>query len=292
MRCPNMSIKLKMKFAKAKHKKDIQNECSTISNDIAKVTSEMNSLVKRINVLNKKKDDLQSQMKSIVDVLNTMKQHEHNLQSIASATHVEKDKVDGRIQCITDYNDRVDLLHDMLTHKRAALFGHCDTWDTQEVLNQLMHHLKTQHMTLNALDTIIEQFNARGIKGKDLPNLNELTFNMMNINDEFDQKMLTLWIDQITTATQATTRTPPNKTAENDSATIMECKMELSSPNSPVFASTTSSTAKHLICSVCMVNKVNVILNPCGHICICRQCSAQIGQKCPVCRNKITEIKH
>lgn len=46
------------------------------------------------------------------------------------------------------------------------------------------------------------------------------------------------------------------------------------------------------ICSICMENNTNILIEPCGHICTCEQCINMILQsknkKCPVCRVDIT----
>lgn len=41
------------------------------------------------------------------------------------------------------------------------------------------------------------------------------------------------------------------------------------------------------LCVVCVTNPKEVIVLPCGHVCLCEDCSAQIQTKCPVCRGKI-----
>ena len=51
-------------------------------------------------------------------------------------------------------------------------------------------------------------------------------------------------------------------------------------------------------CSVCLSNPCEVVLQPCGHVCLCRDCVTQISStntlartqssgKCPVCRSSI-----
>ena len=43
------------------------------------------------------------------------------------------------------------------------------------------------------------------------------------------------------------------------------------------------------ICSICKTNQANIILSPCGHKCICYECSTLMqNNKCPLCRIQIT----
>ncbi|XP_054258591.1 mitochondrial E3 ubiquitin protein ligase 1-like [Macrosteles quadrilineatus] len=42
-----------------------------------------------------------------------------------------------------------------------------------------------------------------------------------------------------------------------------------------------------LQCIVCQDNPREVIMLPCGHLCVCEDCSAQLGSTCPVCRAHI-----
>ena len=58
-------------------------------------------------------------------------------------------------------------------------------------------------------------------------------------------------------------------------------------------ASKKDSTNK---CSVCLGNPVEVVLQPCGHVCLCLDCVVQLSspsanatdKRCPICRTKIT----
>ncbi|XP_066595763.1 mitochondrial E3 ubiquitin protein ligase 1 [Prorops nasuta] len=43
------------------------------------------------------------------------------------------------------------------------------------------------------------------------------------------------------------------------------------------------------ICVVCHTNPREIILLPCGHVCICEDCSDDIKSSCPVCRGSITQ---
>jgi hypothetical protein len=57
-------------------------------------------------------------------------------------------------------------------------------------------------------------------------------------------------------------------------------------------------------CSVCLANICEVALQPCGHVCLCRDCVQQlcppgVGRtgdgsfgRCPVCRSKIERHHH
>jgi E3 ubiquitin-protein ligase MUL1 len=41
------------------------------------------------------------------------------------------------------------------------------------------------------------------------------------------------------------------------------------------------------VCVVCCQNSRGIILLPCGHVCLCEDCSARITDFCPVCRAEI-----
>ncbi|XP_031840882.1 mitochondrial E3 ubiquitin protein ligase 1 isoform X1 [Nomia melanderi] len=43
------------------------------------------------------------------------------------------------------------------------------------------------------------------------------------------------------------------------------------------------------ICVVCRINPREIILLPCGHVCLCEDCSDDITNDCPVCRTRITQ---
>ena len=49
-------------------------------------------------------------------------------------------------------------------------------------------------------------------------------------------------------------------------------------------------------CSVCLIEKVEIIIQPCGHACTCRDCANVIMQnverKCPICRHSIKKIQN
>ncbi|KAJ8977539.1 hypothetical protein NQ317_010059 [Molorchus minor] len=38
------------------------------------------------------------------------------------------------------------------------------------------------------------------------------------------------------------------------------------------------------LCVVCKANPIEIILLPCGHVCLCEDCSVDITEQCPVCR--------
>jgi hypothetical protein len=43
-------------------------------------------------------------------------------------------------------------------------------------------------------------------------------------------------------------------------------------------------------CNVCLTNVKKYACVPCGHMCVCGECSNKIGDKCPICNDKITSI--
>ncbi|XP_058797911.1 mitochondrial E3 ubiquitin protein ligase 1 [Phymastichus coffea] len=43
------------------------------------------------------------------------------------------------------------------------------------------------------------------------------------------------------------------------------------------------------ICVICCTNPREIILLPCGHVCLCEDCSIHVTSNCPVCRKNITQ---
>lgn len=43
------------------------------------------------------------------------------------------------------------------------------------------------------------------------------------------------------------------------------------------------------VCVVCRTNPREIILLPCGHVCLCEDCSVDITSGCPVCRAPISQ---
>ena len=49
-------------------------------------------------------------------------------------------------------------------------------------------------------------------------------------------------------------------------------------------------------CSVCLMEKVEIIIQPCGHVCLCRDCANCLmlkdPKRCPICRRGIQKIQN
>lgn len=45
------------------------------------------------------------------------------------------------------------------------------------------------------------------------------------------------------------------------------------------------------LCVVCLEKKADYVILPCGHVCVCINCS-QIVEKCPMCLKNIEGVKH
>ena len=46
--------------------------------------------------------------------------------------------------------------------------------------------------------------------------------------------------------------------------------------------------AQRLECKICMASQVQAVLVPCGHLCACWACAAQLAS-CPVCRTAVQQ---
>ena len=43
-------------------------------------------------------------------------------------------------------------------------------------------------------------------------------------------------------------------------------------------------------CTVCMERASEMVMVPCGHLCVCQQCFPQLQHTCPVCRGNVTQM--
>jgi len=76
------------------------------------------------------------------------------------------------------------------------------------------------------------------------------------------------------------------KPEENDSSSVKQSDQE-APPGMHAHTETASDEDKS--CIICLENERCVALIPCGHLCLCRECSAS-QTKCPVCRTPIREF--
>jgi len=56
------------------------------------------------------------------------------------------------------------------------------------------------------------------------------------------------------------------------------------------FAADSGESQEERLCSICMSEKVDTIILPCKHMCVCFDCSKDLRSKtnkCPICRGKI-----
>ena len=44
------------------------------------------------------------------------------------------------------------------------------------------------------------------------------------------------------------------------------------------------------ICSICMDRPSVMVLVPCGHLCMCQECSLHAQQRCPICRTAVAHM--
>jgi len=50
---------------------------------------------------------------------------------------------------------------------------------------------------------------------------------------------------------------------------------------------------KPFLCIICMENRVDVLIKPCYHICVCRDCYERFEKKdCPICKTGVKKIKN
>ena len=85
------------------------------------------------------------------------------------------------------------------------------------------------------------------------------------------------------------------KLAANKTVAKEAAKEAASQLNTAVAAATAAAKAPET-CSVCLAEKVNRVLIPCGHIVLCGGCADTIirdgPRRCPVCRAEIVETHH
>jgi len=43
-------------------------------------------------------------------------------------------------------------------------------------------------------------------------------------------------------------------------------------------------------CKICMDAEINVVLVPCGHLCVCQNCSKVLNGRCPICKTAIQKV--
>lgn len=43
-------------------------------------------------------------------------------------------------------------------------------------------------------------------------------------------------------------------------------------------------------CSICLQRSSDTVMVPCGHLCVCQQCSTHVQQTCPICRASVTQM--
>ena len=65
----------------------------------------------------------------------------------------------------------------------------------------------------------------------------------------------------------------------------------LASSSPPGYDEATESSSS--VCVLCMVRPIEMLMQPCGHVCLCRNAPACVGQRtalseCPICRVAVT----
>ena len=43
-------------------------------------------------------------------------------------------------------------------------------------------------------------------------------------------------------------------------------------------------TGTNTECSICMQQEADIVLVPCGHLCVCHCCASRLQGVCPICR--------
>jgi hypothetical protein len=64
---------------------------------------------------------------------------------------------------------------------------------------------------------------------------------------------------------------------------VLATKLTIEQPNEP------TELKRAPECCICMDNAPNVLIQPCGHFCICEPCSVEL-KTCPLCRVHITRL--
>jgi E3 ubiquitin-protein ligase MUL1 len=76
------------------------------------------------------------------------------------------------------------------------------------------------------------------------------------------------------------------KKAEREERKIKEA-LERTRQKRRALARSSNVQDESQMCVVCLSNPKEVIVLPCGHVCLCEDCSSKITLQCPVCRTRI-----
>jgi len=95
-----------------------------------------------------------------------------------------------------------------------------------------------------------------------------------------------------TTSTSNSNSTPSSNNTEEENPSKKQKTETTTSTDTP---STSSVKEEDKECKVCFDNQINCVLVPCGHLCVCQDCSKLLTKhaysaKCPICKQDIKSV--
>ena len=79
--------------------------------------------------------------------------------------------------------------------------------------------------------------------------------------------------------------------SENDLSEHVKYVSKLVELTQQILVEKVSRRADENLCVCCSLEKKNIVLIPCNHMCVCETCAMLINRKCPLCRADVHHVE-